>query len=480
MSSGVNPTGFTPKTFQELLDDITTRANDPAFFGVEFPTTPDSVFGILASVMASQFKDQWDLSSNVADQQNRDKAEGKFLDDLAALVGLTRLLSVGSNGDLLFTGTQGTTVPVQTPVQDSDGGSVLTQNVLTLNRALCYNSTFSVKNLLNNQLYTLNIESDVWQITSDASATKLEIASSFVTLIGAQDDYTATLGTDPETVLITLNTFNNILTTTNDLNLNLDSVSNLTNAVAIELGPLQFLANTLTNLLSTLPNISAVTNLSDFSLGRLEETDSELRTRMALREQSTGTATKPSIEASISELSGVGSTLVVENVTFFVDGDGRPPKSYEVFVEGGSEDDIAEEVFRTKPAGMETDGDITKIVIDLNGDQQAVKFSRFLIKFAHIRITYIINVEEVFPSNGEDLIKQAVVETGNALKRGEDLEPTKFFGNIYDKVEGVFVTLIEVAITNLAGDTPTFQSTRIPVANTTDLDFNVSRVLVST
>lgn len=480
MPSGVTSTGFSPKTFEDLLTDITTRANTPEYFGEQFPTDPSSAFHILAGIISASLKDQWDLSASVADQQNRDKAEGKYLNDLAALVGLSRSLAAGSNGNLLFTGAQGSVVPTQTPVRDGKGNTVLTQSVLTLNRSLCFKSTFSVSTLLSANTYTINVESDTWNYLSDATATKAEIASGFVSVIGVQDTYTATVGIDPETFVVTFNTDNNVLTTTNDDNLQLDSVSSLVNAVAINTGPTAFLAGTVTSLVSSTTGVVSVTNPADLSVGRLEETDPELRLRMSEREQSTGTATKPSIEAAATEITGVLSTLLVENTTLVVDGSGRPPKSYELYVEGGSEDDIAATVWRTKPAGIETTGTVSKIIIDGNGDQQEVKFSRFLQNFGWVRVTYQINSEEIFPSNGEDLIQLAVVETGNAMYRGEDLDPTKFYGNIYTKVQGIFITNIEVAATTLANDTPSYQTTRVAVPSTTALEFDITRVPVTT
>lgn len=479
MSSGVTNAGFIPKTFDELLNDIVEKANLPENFGEDFPTTPDSVFGILASIMAAQYKDQWDLAANIADQQNRDKAEGKFLNDLAALVGLTRIALSPSTGNLLFTGDQSVTIPNQTPVRDAENRLVLTQELLTLNRSLCNKSVFSIKNVLDLTTYTLNIEGDVWEVISDANATAAEVVSLFVTAIGTQTTYTATTGPN-DTIIIALIGQNNSLTTTNDINLNLDSVSSLVTGNAVTTGPLTFLADTIVNLVSSIVGITSVTNPDDFTLGRLDETDEELRVRMSLREQSTGTATKPSIEASVSDVAGVSNTVVVENTTLAIDGGGRPPKSYETFVEGGVEEDIAQVIWDTKPAGIETHGTIIKLITDTNGDSQTVKFSRFLVQYAWVRVTYQINIEEIFPSNGEVLISQAVVETGDAFTRGEDFEPTKFYGNIYAKVSGIYVTNIEISLTALPNDTPVYQTTRIPVASTTDLKFDTVRVPVST
>ena len=117
-----------------------------------------------------------------------------------------------------------------------------------------------------------------------------------------------------ETIVVTLDSNNNILSTTNSFNVTLDSVGGLVSGEAVDLGDLTFLANTITELVGTNIQIISVTNPDDFTAGRDRETDAELRLRMAEREQSTGTATKPAIEASISEVDGVTGVLVVENI----------------------------------------------------------------------------------------------------------------------------------------------------------------------
>ena len=115
--SGVTSQGFENKQYTDIVEELATGAKTPEYFGEQFPTTPDSRFGVLAGLFGAALKDQWDLSASVADQGNRDKAEGKYLSDLAALIGLTRLLASGSTGVLLFTGSNNTVVPIYSPVK---------------------------------------------------------------------------------------------------------------------------------------------------------------------------------------------------------------------------------------------------------------------------------------------------------------------------------------------------------------------------
>src|SRR5260221_13941560 len=55
---------------------------------------------------------------------------------------------------------------------------------------------------------------------------------------------------------------------------------------------------------------------------------------------------------------------------------GRPPKSFEAVVQGGSDDDIANQIWLTKPAGIETFGNVNNgngvPITDSQGGKQII------------------------------------------------------------------------------------------------------------
>jgi uncharacterized phage protein gp47/JayE len=475
--SGVTSQGFENKQYADIVEELVTEAKTPEYFGEQFPVTPDSIFGVLAGLFGAALKDQWDLSGSVADQGNRDKASGKYLADLAGLIGLTRLSASNSNGVLLFTGINNTVVASFTPIKSTvNAETVLTDNLLSLNRSACNQTRVIIPTVLVGGSYEISVNGILYGVVAVSGDTINSVSKKLADAItlGGGALYSALYINS--NIRISSNTSNNNLITSNSSNVTLVSVSSLVEATAATAGSINFFANTLTLISNPVIGISTVNNEQDFNIGRQEETDVELRIRMEEREQSTGTATKPSIEASLSEVTGVTFAYVIENVTFSNDVDGRPPKSYETYVSGGLDSSIANVVWETKPAGIETWGDTSVIVVDHNGDDQLVKFSRFDNKYAWVRITYSINSEEEFLPEGPTQIKEAVVETGEGFYRGEDLEPTKFYGNIYSKVSGVYISKIEVAITDLPTDAPIYSTTRKPVNNVTNLIFSVDRV----
>ena len=81
-------------------------------------------------------------------------------------------------------------------------------------------------------------------------------------------------------------------------------------------------------------------------------------------------------DPDVLEVEGVQQAFVFENVTLATDSDGLPPKSFEVVVEGGADQDIADTIFLHKPAGIETFGTTSLSVLDTQGFNHTVKLSR--------------------------------------------------------------------------------------------------------
>jgi hypothetical protein len=103
-------------------------------------------------------------------------------------------------------------------------------------------------------------------------------------------------------------------------------------ATANETGPLGALAGVLTNMISVPNNVASVTNVFDATLGRNEETDSELKLRRETQLGRSGTATEPGIRGALVDMDEVITATLILNDSDITDGDGRPPHSFEAFV----------------------------------------------------------------------------------------------------------------------------------------------------
>lgn len=145
---------------------------------------------------------------------------------------------------------------------------------------------------------------------------------------------------------------------------------------ALVTGPVPAVAGTLTEIPVGLVGLTSVTNAEDAEVGRDLETDDQMRLRRRNSLQIAGAATPDAIRARVRDLDGVSDVIVFENDTMIEDGDGRPAKSYEVVVNGGVDQEIADTIWATKPAGIRTHGTELETVADSQGFSKQVRFSR--------------------------------------------------------------------------------------------------------
>ena len=180
-------------------------------------------------------------------------------------------------------------------------------------------------------------------------------------------------------------------------------------------------------------------------------------------------ATVLAIQDQLENTVGVSSATVVENDQITVDGEGRPPKSFECVVSGGTDNAVATTIWETKPAGIETFGNTTIIITDVRGTQREINFTRPAATNIAIQVTYTLYDEEVFPVDGEDTIKQVCVDYTNSLGLGVDVIPQRYFGPIFEAVTGIEGLVVEVQTLVNAGDAPNpanWQTTPIEISAT--------------
>lgn len=199
------------------------------------------------------------------------------------------------------------------------------------------------------------------------------------------------------------------------------------------------------------PDVTAVTNPERITGGREKETDPEFRSRFELSVAGGGSASLDAIRGALLRLEKVRAAAVIDNKTMEVDAAGRPPKSIQVYVLGGDDQEVAETIFAKQSGGIETYGDISKEVLDLGGYPHTIKFSRAEEVPIYVRVE--VNKNDRYPADGDDLIRNAIIRyiggedaAGsyyNGLSMGAPVVFTRLISAVYsvDGVEDVALTV---------------------------------------
>lgn len=244
------------------------------------------------------------------------------------------------------------------------------------------------------------------------------------------------------------------------------------NASPLDKGPITAAAGTLTEILTPIFGWLTVTNPVKAIIGRLEETDEELRARRKLSTSYPGQGFTDAIYAALANLNGVRQVRAYENDQLTVDANGQTPRTLHCVLEATSTDaEIGKVIYLNKPVGTPTIGSTEVPVMDSQGIAKAIRFSRA----AHVPVYIRVNVTKSigYPPNGSDLIKEALVAYGLTLKIGETLVTSRLY-NPVNTVPSHTVTTILTSTLNQSN----VNISNIAVTYAQLVDIDASRIMV--
>lgn len=460
---GLTPQGFLAKRFEDIVSDISEDINTE--FGIDINSDPDNKIKIMLNILALPLAQNWSSVQALQAAMDIDQATDIYLDMLCAAKLIYREPETFSTGTVLIytSGEDTLTLPVKSSFYDINNNEFTTEQVLNLNSNSCQGATITVDALYTGDI-TFSFAGNIYSrnVTTEGDLpTALSLLRDDLISNGIFSDEDITLTT-------TLTFYKNSLdgdTPVSSLNI-VEGVAEylvigFVDVAYILAGDYVFKED----VLITPPPFTAIVSFNStvISGGRFKETDEELRQRFKNSSSVLGNATPSAIKSKVLSVEGVTQVNVIENDTIGVDSAGRPPKSVEIIVQGGDDTDVAQKIYDTVAAGIETYGNTTIIIDDVNGDEVGVKFSKVVSKYIWVKVDYTKYSEEDFPLDGEDQIKQAVTLYINSLSPDVDVINGRVGGNIFANVSG-----LESVVVTLFGDldpnaTPVYQATPVRI-----------------
>ena len=483
--AGLTSNGFERKKLSDIKLSIESKLQS-AFGPINIQ--PDSVFGQIIGILSEAISEVWEAAENVYNSQYPESAEGFSLDNVADLVGITRLSETKSSSVIIMEGTEGTVIPSETIFKQEITSFLFETDVpVTISRLNSLKEVISVNTIpsVGDITYTITLKKGSGAAVPFSTIKSIgdaenDILEALKILIDADSNYTASHDTVSETLTIIVSDLETSCEITVTSELTIDEIWTPATVSALEEGDKDVPINSITIIETPVSGLNQVDNITQGTPGRDTETDLELRIRRRQSLRISGSASVPAIEAILlQEVENVTSVTVIDNRTDFVDGDGRPPHSFEAIVTGGTDQDILDKLWSVKAAGIQTYGNTSGFVTDSQGDLQALYFSRPTPKYVHIELTITLNTEEEFPSTGVQGIKDAIVEYGESLKAGDDLIVQRFFTPIYT-IPGILdITIYQHDVTTNPGDIPSYVTTNISIASNEIAMFDESRISVT-
>lgn len=187
----------------------------------------------------------------------------------------------------------------------------------------------------------------------------------------------------------------------------------VTTATCTVFGPVNPDPGTVVVIQTPISGWDSVTNGTTISVGTEEETDLELRRRQQQSTNATSYRQIEAIRAAVLNIAGVTFCRAYQNSTLQTDERGIPGKTLACVVVGGDSRSIAEAILYRVPLGIGYYGNVSETFYDDQNMAEAVQFSRPAERAISIRITLEVVVDEkiqIFPSNGVELIKAAILD----------------------------------------------------------------------
>lgn len=141
-------------------------------------------------------------------------------------------------------------------------------------------------------------------------------------------------------------------------------------------GAVAALAGTITEINTPTRGWVSVINPAAATVGSPAETDAELRIRQSQSVALPSITPFEALDGAVSNVAGVTRHKLYENDTGSEDGNGLPPHSVAVIVDGGDVTDIAQAIRGNKGQGTATHGTTSVTVPDKYGNPHVIKFSR--------------------------------------------------------------------------------------------------------
>ena len=240
-------------------------------------------------------------------------------------------------------------------------------------------------------------------------------------------------------------------------------------ATAEATGPTVVLAGAVWTIATPVSGWTGVTSLVDGETGRDLELDDAFRARLLESVGSVGTMAG-AVRAAIARL-GVDEVIVRENVLYAVDAEGRPPKSFEVIVRGGADDEIATTIWSLKPDGIEAYGSTGVVVTDALGQLVTVYFTRPTEVPVYVEVE--LAVDDQYPVDGNAQVSAAALSLEAALRIGTAVSPFAIIQRI--ETPGIQAATVRVGRTS-----PPVQTIPLAMGSREIAALDTSRITVTT
>lgn len=410
-------------------------------------TSASSAIGRLIGLHIPSLADLWEVAQQVYLAFDPNSATGIALDNLVAYGALIRGEQTFSTAQALFTGDVGTLIDAGLTVRGTTTGEDFTVRAsVTINATNASGVGIQITTVADSTLYTVSYTgattTNTISYTSGLGATQASILSGIQAVILASHPSLSAM-VDGNILYIDRNSVFDVVTFTSSFNIGIVKARKVGSLTAVNAGPIQGEANTITSIQTPKTGWDAVTNPTAVVAGENVETDEELRERFRVSKYIRATNILEALYSDLISLPTVTEVQIYENDTDVTDSNGVPAHSFLPIILGGDPLDIAETIWENKPLGIRSYGNTTQDIFDSQGFPHEIGFERPNPVDTYIRMN--LTTDPNYPQNGDDLIKSNLASYfGTNFGIGDDVIYSRLYTPI-NSVPGHQVNSLEVS-----------------------------------
>lgn len=484
----VTPTGFNKKTLALIkseLEDLISAA-----FGEVIDFDPSGPFGQIVGLLSKREADLWDGAEEIYTSRDPNAATGTSLDNIAAETGVFRIDSFPTKADVILLGSIGTTILAGREMRTPNGSLLYSLDAtVVIALATCRDIYLDLDSPSGSgEVYGITLGGTAYSYTTSPGDGLPEILAGLLADIGG-----GPFAGSAEISGTQLRVFNHSesFAVSGLLKLTADLVGSPGEVTANTPGANTLPANSLTEIVTPVAGWLEVYNPFAGAIGREVETDAELRIRRA-NAFAIGKSTEEAIRQNIlNQVDGIIAVGITSNRSLLTNVDGLPAKSFEVIAEGGDRSRIAEVIWTSMPAGIESYGNINAdgstdpggsgsgiAIVDSQGYSQTIHYSRPSQLLIFVRVKRAFYSEEAYPVDVDEQIKDAIVAwAAGEFTLGKDVIRQRLSIPIYS-VPGVGDILIALDSSTDPLHIPVYAASDIPISARQIAAFEQSRIVV--
>ena len=183
-------------------------------------------------------------------------------------------------------------------------------------------------------------------------------------------------------------------------------------------------------IVSPVAGLTGVTNAAGSSIGLKEETDAEVRQRIAASMAGRGNTILDTLTAAIAGIPNVRMSRIYVNDSHQTDGNGIPGHSIACVVMGGDPQTIGRTIWNKKAPGVGTYGSTTISFTGEDGQNHQVQFSRPASRMVYflVSLTALAGFEE---ETVKTALTNEIKKIAGEVPIGDPLNIPSMFGRLY-------------------------------------------------